>query len=118
MDRFPESSKRIINLSEAAARKLGFVKAGTAQVELEPIPDSERWSSVFRTGAGSGARILLRRRPFSLERPDGLRSVHCSSDTSRGNVALASPPELLGAIRSAGWPEVDPGDFGTRTHCR
>ena len=38
VDRFPESSKRVVNLSEAAARKLGFVKAGTAQVELESIP--------------------------------------------------------------------------------
>lgn len=40
VDRFPESSKRVINLSEAAARKLGFIKAGTAQVELELIETS------------------------------------------------------------------------------
>ena len=37
VDRFPESTKRVVNLSEAAARKLGFIKAGTAQVELESI---------------------------------------------------------------------------------
>jgi len=40
VDRFPESSKRVVNLSEAAARKLGFIKAGTAQVELESIQGS------------------------------------------------------------------------------
>ena len=40
VDRFPESTKRIINLSEAAARKLGFIKAGTAVVELESIEGS------------------------------------------------------------------------------
>lgn len=37
VDRFPESTKRVVNLSEAAARKLGFIKAGTAHVELESI---------------------------------------------------------------------------------
>jgi rare lipoprotein A len=36
VDRFP-SSKRIINLSEAAARQLGFVEAGTAEVRLTPV---------------------------------------------------------------------------------
>lgn len=40
VDRFPETSGRVINLSEAAARKLGFVKAGTALVELELIGGS------------------------------------------------------------------------------
>ena len=40
VDRLPESSKRVINLSEAAARKLGFIKAGTAEVELESIEGS------------------------------------------------------------------------------
>ena len=40
VDRFPESSKRLINLSEAAARKLGFIKAGTAEVEVTPIEGS------------------------------------------------------------------------------
>ncbi len=40
VDRFPESSKRVVNLSEAAARKLGFIKAGTAPVELESIERS------------------------------------------------------------------------------
>jgi rare lipoprotein A len=37
VDRFPETSGRVINLSEAAARKLGFVRAGTTMVELEPV---------------------------------------------------------------------------------
>ena len=37
VDRLPVSSKRVVNLSEAAARKLGFIKAGTAEVELESI---------------------------------------------------------------------------------
>lgn len=35
VDRFPSSSKRVINLSEAAATQLEFVRAGTAQVRLE-----------------------------------------------------------------------------------
>ncbi len=40
VDRFPGGAGRIINLSEAAARKLGFVKAGTTVVELDPIDAS------------------------------------------------------------------------------
>ncbi len=39
VDRFPESFRRVINLSEAAAGRLGFVKAGTALVELELIEE-------------------------------------------------------------------------------
>ena len=40
VDRLPVSSKRVVNLSEAAARKLGFIKSGTAQVELESLEGS------------------------------------------------------------------------------
>lgn len=36
VDRFPVS-RRIINVSEAAAKELGFVEAGTAEVHLEPV---------------------------------------------------------------------------------
>ena len=39
VDRFP-SSQRIINVSEAAARELDFVKAGTAEVKLEPVVEA------------------------------------------------------------------------------
>ena len=35
VDRFPDSPKRIINLSTAAARDLDFIRAGTALVRLE-----------------------------------------------------------------------------------
>jgi len=34
VDRFPRTSGRVINLSEAAARELDFVKSGTAEVSL------------------------------------------------------------------------------------
>ena len=37
IDRLP-ISKRIISVSEAAARLLGFVKAGTAEVRLDLVP--------------------------------------------------------------------------------
>lgn len=37
VDRFPVS-KRIISVSEAAARQLGFISSGTAEVKLDPIP--------------------------------------------------------------------------------
>ena len=37
VDRYPPSANRIINLSEAAARQLEFVQAGTAEVNLEPV---------------------------------------------------------------------------------
>lgn len=43
VDRFPGGSGRVINVSEAAARELGFVKAGTAQVELNLVTaDTDR----------------------------------------------------------------------------
>jgi len=34
--RFSNSSRRIINVSESAARQLDFIKAGTAEVRIEP----------------------------------------------------------------------------------
>ena len=37
VDRLPVSS-RIINVSEAAARQLGFIAAGTAEVRLDVVP--------------------------------------------------------------------------------
>jgi rare lipoprotein A len=37
-ERFPASSGRVINLSESAARKLDFLKAGTAEVQLALVP--------------------------------------------------------------------------------
>jgi rare lipoprotein A len=36
VDRFP-STKRIINVSEEAARQLGFIQAGSAEVRVEPV---------------------------------------------------------------------------------
>jgi rare lipoprotein A len=36
-DRMPKSSKRIIDLSEAAARQLDMIKSGIAQVELKVV---------------------------------------------------------------------------------
>ena len=37
VDRLPESSQRIINVSAAAARELDFLRAGTAMVRLELV---------------------------------------------------------------------------------
>jgi rare lipoprotein A len=37
VDRFPQTTNRVINLSEAAARKLEFVRAGSAQVEVTAV---------------------------------------------------------------------------------
>ena len=37
VDRFPQTSNRVINLSEAAARKLEFVRAGSAEVEVTVV---------------------------------------------------------------------------------
>jgi rare lipoprotein A len=41
-DRGPFHSARIIDLSYAAAHKLGFIQAGAAQVELESIVPGKR----------------------------------------------------------------------------
>jgi rare lipoprotein A len=40
VDRFPDSSRRVINVSEAAARELGFTRQGTAEVELTLVEDA------------------------------------------------------------------------------
>jgi rare lipoprotein A len=37
VDRFPGTSGRVINLSEQAAREIGMLRAGTAQVRVEPV---------------------------------------------------------------------------------
>ena len=49
-DRGPFRSKRILDVSYAAAKQLGFVRNGTAQVELRSVSQDEAskagWSSV------------------------------------------------------------------------
>jgi len=47
-DRGPFKSDRIIDLSYAAASKLGFVAAGTGQVEIERITHSQIASGAWR----------------------------------------------------------------------
>ncbi|HVE90627.1 MAG TPA: RlpA-like double-psi beta-barrel domain-containing protein, partial [Burkholderiaceae bacterium] len=49
-DRGPFKSDRIIDLSYAAASKLGFVAAGTTQVEIERITNWEIASGEWRNG--------------------------------------------------------------------
>jgi rare lipoprotein A len=47
-DRGPFKSDRIIDLSYAAASKLGFVAAGTGQVEIERITHAQIASGAWR----------------------------------------------------------------------
>jgi rare lipoprotein A len=47
-DRGPFKSDRIIDLSYAAASKLGFVTAGTGQVEIERITHAQIASGEWR----------------------------------------------------------------------
>ena len=49
-ERFPASSGRVINLSEAAARKLDFLKAGTAEVQLELVQQRTPKADENKTG--------------------------------------------------------------------
>ena len=47
-DRGPFHSNRIIDLSYAAAHRLGFIQAGSAEVEVESIvPDAIQQASVY-----------------------------------------------------------------------
>lgn len=41
-DRLPKKSKRIIDLSQSAAKELGFIKAGINKVSIQIIADNNR----------------------------------------------------------------------------
>ncbi len=66
-DRGPFVQRRIVDLSYAAARKLGIDKTGTAPVRLEVLGFDSLIASMAKKGARGGASLAASRREVVLE---------------------------------------------------
>ncbi|WP_456485141.1 septal ring lytic transglycosylase RlpA family protein [Hydrogenimonas sp.] len=66
-DRGPFVQRRIVDLSYAAARKLGIDKTGTAPVRLEVLGFDSLIASMAKKGARGGASFVASRREVVLE---------------------------------------------------
>jgi rare lipoprotein A (peptidoglycan hydrolase) len=67
VDRFAKVSKRIVDVSEAAARQLDFIKAGTAEVRLQSL----RYRAVSPDRQGTHRRCAARFTESSLPKDAG-----------------------------------------------
>ncbi|WP_304518023.1 septal ring lytic transglycosylase RlpA family protein [Cecembia rubra] len=70
-DRLPQSSKRIIDLSKAAAQELDMVRDGIVKVRVE-VPDEETIISLlehFQDEKPEDLRLRLYENPIPFERP-------------------------------------------------
>ncbi len=85
-DRGPFHSERIIDLSYAAAVKLGFAEQGTAAVEIQVIDTDNRPLA----GAGQGERG-----PGSYYLQLGAFSTAASADSLRSRLATALPHPVV-----------------------
>ncbi len=59
-DRGPFYSDRIIDLSYAAAKKLGYAEIGTARVKVEGIDPQQWWAANGPSGAVDAQRAASR----------------------------------------------------------
>ena len=78
-DRGPFYSDRIIDLSFAAAKKLGYAEVGTARVKVEGIDPYQWWAQqgkpVPLVLANSGAGVPVSNKPLTLPAPTEVRTV-------------------------------------------
>ncbi|WKB51363.1 septal ring lytic transglycosylase RlpA family protein [Eleftheria terrae] len=68
-DRGPFHSKRIIDVSYAAALKLGFLKRGSAEVEVERLTHGEIRAGTWRREAPPDATTVARSEPVAADPP-------------------------------------------------
>lgn len=120
-DRGPFHSDRIIDLSYAAAKKLGFMDKGTARVRLAAIsvkPDGS-W-------AAAGSAPLQPAGPAPLEAGTSIRqlayvqvgafrSVSAAEAFQRQVRAVTEAPVVVHSADKGGWHRVHVGPFDDRT---
>ena len=79
-DRGPFYSDRIIDLSYAAAKKLGYAETGTARVKVEGIDPQQWWAAKGRPA------------PLMLDEPKGAQNSAPVITASAGTVEQWTPP--------------------------
>lgn len=99
-DRGPFYSDRIIDLSFAAAKKLGFAESGTARVKVEGIDPQQWWANQGREA------------PMVLAQPKSAQSGKALSDSMSQPVEQYTPPPLQHAAATVPL-EVKNTDSGT-----
>ena len=96
-DRGPFHAGRVIDLSYAAAHKLGYIEAGSAQVEVEAMRPGQTRGLIIRRFSCSRMRFLLsfslfcvaRRRPPRRSRPRSIGRSWMVGDLSSGQILAA-----------------------------
>lgn len=97
-DRGPFLHGRVIDLSYAAAARLGFAGAGTAEVEVELITDPE----VLTASAGRAPPVPVAASPRpSVPMADAPRPSVPRTEAALASVAPASPPRVPAASPQA-----------------
>jgi rare lipoprotein A len=122
-DRGPFARDRVIDLSEAAARIIGMIPAGTARVSLEPIPEEEAlaWKGGPLPGQGAAGRDPAPRASVAPEAPAGSRvRIQVASYSSEANaeatLARLTASGLAASIERSGgrfrvvFPDLAPAD--------
>ena len=94
-DRGPFYSDRIIDLSYAAAKKLGYAETGTARVKVEGIDPAQYWAQ-----RGKPA-------PLMLNEP---QSAQPQITASAGKVEQWTPPPQQHAVPVVAVPQAAPGN--------
>lgn len=107
-DRGPFHSSRVMDLSKAAAHKLGFIKQGTANVRIEQIlPGQENLASA----GNSGRNIYVNLKSFSREAD----AKSFLSQTS-GHLKAANSGQKVIMVKQNGEYVVRMGPFAEQEH--
>lgn len=90
-DRGPFYSDRIIDLSFAAAKKLGFADKGVARVKVEGIDPHQWWAERGQQAPESGAsQVVAQTKPLRLPvLPETSELDHYAASTHQYNVGLS-----------------------------
>jgi rare lipoprotein A len=88
-DRGPFYSDRIIDLSYAAAKKLGYAETGTARVKVEGIDPQQWWAQRGRPA------------PLMLDQPQVVATARPQLTPSTGTVEQYTPPPQQHAVAVA-----------------
>lgn len=120
-DRGPFHGERIIDLSYAAAWKLGFVEQGSAVVEVEAIqPGEPALAAASPPGAPAGAAASTAPEPRGVFLQLGAFSARESAEAFRARLALDLGwlTEAARIFAAGGLYRLQLGPYGSREHAR
>ncbi len=99
-DRGPFANDRLIDLSEAAARELGFTQQGVSGVRVRKVNPPEQERAMLRSGQLAPSRLdtpesllrILREKIAKLPKPDGLSRLAANNVPTTPASPSAAPP--------------------------